>query len=176
MNLTFRNALHAPSLSANLVSVSQFDKAGYYSTFGGGEVTIRKGEGGAPLLSGRGSAGMYVLEAKTTHANISTANPASLGDWHRRMVHGSPDTIEEMCSKNLVDGLDITDHKLGGKCISCRDGRHHTRPYDGHSNPNVPPLHLVAFDLWGPARVATPGDNLYMMVFVDSGTSHKHTA
>jgi hypothetical protein len=81
-----------------------------------------------------------------------------------------------MASKGLVSGLDITDHTLDGKCIACRAGRQHTRPYDGHSEPDVPPLDLVAFDLWGPSRVASPGGNIYMMVFVDSGTSHKHTA
>ncbi|KAJ7623973.1 hypothetical protein DFH06DRAFT_1340299 [Mycena polygramma] len=44
VHVTFTNALHAPSLSANLVSVSQLDKAGCYSTFGGGEVSVRDGD------------------------------------------------------------------------------------------------------------------------------------
>ncbi|KAJ7623972.1 hypothetical protein DFH06DRAFT_1008743, partial [Mycena polygramma] len=110
---------------------------------------------------------MYVLEAENTHANISTAKPTSLENWHRRMAHASPAVIEEMRTKGLVDGLDITDHKLDGKCIACRAGRQHTRPYDGHTEADVPPLHLVAFDLWGPARVASPGGNRYLMKIVD---------
>lgn len=85
----------------------------------------------------------------------------------------SPATIEEMRTKGLVDGLDMTDHKLDGKCVACRAGRQHTRPYDGHTDTHVPPLHLVAFDLWGPARVASPGGNRYLMKIVDSGTGHK---
>jgi hypothetical protein len=160
----------------NLVSVSQFDNAGYYSTFGGGEVEITEGKAGEMILSGRGSVGMYVLESNTTYANLSTANPTTLENWHRRMAHVSPAVIEEMRTKKLVDGLDITDHNLDSKCLSCRAGRQHTHPYDSHTDTNVPPLHLVVFDLWGLSRVASPGGNTYMMVIVDSGTTQKHTA
>ncbi|KAF7353204.1 Gag-Pol polyprotein [Mycena sanguinolenta] len=39
-----------------------------------------------------------------------------------------------------------------------------------------PPLDLVAFDLFGPSRVASRGGNTYMMIIVDSVTGHKHTA
>jgi hypothetical protein len=65
VHITFANALHAPTLSANLVSVSQLDTAGCYSTFGGGGAIIREGSVGETILEGRGSAGMYVLEATT---------------------------------------------------------------------------------------------------------------
>ncbi|KAF7371645.1 Gag-Pol polyprotein [Mycena venus] len=176
VHITFLNALHAPSLSANLVSVSQFDKAGYYSMFGSRGVIIREGTAGAITLQGHGSDGMYILETANAFANISTAQPTSLKTWHRRLVHGSPHTIEEMRNKNLVSGLDITNHALDGKCLTCQAGRQHTRTYDRYSEPDVPPLDLVAFDLWGPSCAASPGRNIYMMFFVDSGTSHKHTA
>jgi hypothetical protein len=155
VHLTFMNALHAPSLSANLVSVSQFDKAGYYLTFGGGSVVIREGGAGETILKGCGSAGMYVLQATEIYANISTAQPTSLKNWHRRLVHGSPGTIEEMRSNNLVSGLDITDHALDGRCLSCRAGRQHTHPYDGKSDANIPPLDLVTFSAMRP-REAPP--------------------
>src|ERR1700761_939911 len=68
VHLTFKNALHAPSLAANLISVSQLDVAGYYSTFGGGNVDICEGSYGQTILNGRGSAEMYVIEAVDTHA------------------------------------------------------------------------------------------------------------
>ncbi|KAJ6479829.1 hypothetical protein C8R45DRAFT_1156024 [Mycena sanguinolenta] len=57
-HITFRNALHTPSLSANLISVSQLDKAGCYSVFGSGGVIIRQGEAGEEILKGRGSGGI----------------------------------------------------------------------------------------------------------------------
>ncbi|KAF7372248.1 Gag-Pol polyprotein [Mycena venus] len=176
VNITFKNALHAPSLSANLISVSQLDKAGYWSKFGGGEVGVYEGKDGMMLLRGRGSDGMYILDVDNTHAKISTTKPVDLAKWHGRMVHGDVDTIREMHAKGLVDNLDITNMTVEGKCISCRAGCQHARPYDGHTDPNAPPLELVAFDLWGPLRVASPGGNIYMMLIVDSGSSHKYVA
>ncbi len=72
VTLTFKNALHAPSLSASLISISQFDRSGYYSLFGGGEVIITMGRSGKPILHGRGSAGMYVLDPCDNFALLLT--------------------------------------------------------------------------------------------------------
>ncbi|KAJ7923920.1 hypothetical protein B0H13DRAFT_2315925 [Mycena leptocephala] len=146
VHITFKNALHAPSLSANLVSVSQFDKAGYWSKFGGGEVCVQEGEGGMTLLRGRGSDGMYVLDVDNTHAKISTANPVD----------------QEMAPADARSRANASAAE---------------RVVNTHAHTTVltlPPLELVAFDLWGPCRVASPGGNVYMMPIVDSGTSHKH--
>ncbi|PBK93560.1 hypothetical protein ARMGADRAFT_1101663 [Armillaria gallica] len=41
------------------------------------------------------------------------------------------------------------------------------------ADPNINPLELVATDLWGPSRTASPSGKTYMMIFVDSGTSFK---
>jgi len=43
--ITYTQALHTPTLNANLISVSAFDKAGLTTTFGGGCGVIRKGDG-----------------------------------------------------------------------------------------------------------------------------------
>ena len=34
--LVFENALHAPDLTSNLISINRFDQAGFNITFGGG--------------------------------------------------------------------------------------------------------------------------------------------
>ncbi|KAF7372293.1 Gag-Pol polyprotein [Mycena venus] len=160
VNITFKNALHAPSLSANLISVSQLDKAGYWSKFGGGEVGVYEGKDGMMLLRGRGSDGMYILDVDNTHAKISTTKPVNLAKWHGRMVHSDVDTIREMHAKGLVDNLDITNMTVEGKCISCRAGRQHARPYDGHTDP----MHLRWN--WWPSIFGVPC----------VGSSHKYVA
>ena len=43
--ITYTRALHTPTLNANLISVSAFDKAGLTTTFGDGHGVIRKGDG-----------------------------------------------------------------------------------------------------------------------------------
>ncbi len=174
ITLTFKNALHAPSLSANLISVSQFDRGGYYSLFGGGRVVITKGLGGTPILHGRGSSGMYVLDSSQSVAMLSTSAPVDLQTWHRRFAHSDVERIREMAAKGLVDDLRITNLTVDGRCPDCQAGRQHTRPYDNHTDPDVPPLGLVAMDLWGPSRTPSVGGNIYMMIIVDSGTSYKY--
>src|SRR5271168_4224280 len=59
--VTYTRALHTPSLNANLISISAFDKAGLITTFSNGQGTIRKADG-TVVLAGRNVNGMYILE------------------------------------------------------------------------------------------------------------------
>jgi len=59
--VTYTHALHTPTLNANLISVSAFDRAGLTTTFGDGRGIIRKRDGTA-VLTGRGEKGMYVVD------------------------------------------------------------------------------------------------------------------
>lgn len=184
VKITFKNALHAPSLAANLISVSALDAAGLFTTFGGGRAVIHKGDG-QEIFSGRGTDGMYVLDPEFgpsssrpsgPTAMSSRSSPAPLHQWHRRFVHASPEMITAMEKADLVDGLKgaITDYNIEGKCEDCILARQTRRPFDVPTNPNVRPLELVAIDLWGPSRTQSVGGKVYMMNIVDSGTSFKH--
>jgi len=125
--IMYTRALHTPTLNANLISVSAFNKAGLTTTFGGGRGVIRKGDGSI-VLSGRGERGMYVLDAIDNNVGNIPGDPLAMGSlsqsipleqWHRRFSHCSPLTIQEMGSGNLVDGLKISDTNLCGKCEDC---------------------------------------------------------
>ena len=61
-NMTYTCALHAPTLSANLVSVSAFDKAGLIMTFGNGKGITQRADGTIVLVSQNVNR-MYILEA-----------------------------------------------------------------------------------------------------------------
>src|SRR5258705_11144826 len=58
----YTHALHTPTLNANLISVSAFDRAGLTTTFGGGYGVVCKVDRTA-VLSGKGEKGMYVVDA-----------------------------------------------------------------------------------------------------------------
>ena len=176
--ITYTRALHTPTLNANLISVSTFDKAGLTTTFGDGRGVIRKRDGDA-VLTGRGEKGMYVVDVLGREATIamsSLSQPTSLEQWHRRLAHCSPSTIQEMTNKDLVDGLNVTETSLRGKCEDCILGRQTCRPFDEETEKNLPPLELVSFDLWGPSRVQSAGGKVYFMPIIDGGTSYKHGA
>jgi hypothetical protein len=178
-NITYTRALHAPSLSANLVSVSSLDAAGLTTTFGQGRGVTRKPDG-TVVLAGRMTNGMYILDPidtnslNTTTAMTSLSQSTPLEQWHRRFTHCSPLTIQDMADKNLVDGLKISEMTLTGKCEDCILGRQTRRPFDGTTEKDMPPLHLVSFDLWGPSRVPSIGGKTFLMIIVDAGTSVKH--
>ena len=184
--LTYTRAIHTPTLSANLVSVSTFDKAGLTIIFEGGRAVIQKKDGTA-VLSARCVRGMYVVDEATEDvpqvgsqdtplAMSSVSQPATLEQWHHCLAHCSPLTITEMLKADLIDGLNISDNDLRGKCENCVVGRQTRRPFDGKTETNLDPLELVSFDLWGPSQVQSAGGKVYFMVLVDGGTSYKHGA
>ena len=178
--ITYTRALHTPALNANLISISALDKAGFTTTFGNGQGVTRKADG-TIVLTGKGVNGMYLLEEvddapNDTVAMLSTSQPTSLEQWHRRLTHCSPLTIQEMAGKNLVDGLQISGMTLSGKCEDCILGRQTRRPFDGTTEKDLNPLELVSFDLWGPSRVQSAGGKIYLMIIVDAGTSFKYGA
>src|ERR1700678_1005050 len=175
--VTYTCALHTPSLNANLISISAFDKAGLTTTFTDGQGTIRKGDG-TIVLAGRNVNGMYILETidDIPLAMSSVSQPTSLEQWHRRLTHCSPLTIKEMAANQLVDGLKLSGTELTGKCEDCILGRQTRRPFDGETEKGLGPLDLVSFDLWGPSRVQSAGGKIYLMLIVDAGTSTKYGA
>jgi hypothetical protein len=178
--VTYTRALHTPSLNSNLVSVSALDRAGLVITFGHDQGVARRADG-TTILSGKGVSGMYLLEPLDNAPNpplamSSLSQTTSLEQWHRRLAHCSPKTIQEMSVNNLVDGLKISGTTLNGKCEDCVLGRQTRRPFDGMTEKDLKPLDLVSFDLWGPSRVQSAGGKLYLMIIIDAGTSYKYGA
>ncbi len=71
VKLTFKNALHSPSLAANLISISALDKAGLSTVFTDGKAVV-KDKSGHELFVGCGSEGMYVLESAPSPQALSS--------------------------------------------------------------------------------------------------------
>ena len=120
---------------------------------------------------------MYIV--KTNHlprAMGSLLNDTSLEQWHRRLSHCSPATIQDMAKGKLIDGLRVSADSTHGKCEDCILERQSRRPFDGESDKNLDPLELVVFDLWGPSRTQSGGGKLYFMPIIDAGSSYKHGA
>jgi hypothetical protein len=141
ISVVFENAIHAPDLNHNLISIGRLDKAGCYSVFGGGGMTCLNREGN-PFLSGNnaGSEGtMYEVEiypptgpihqknqtkpspsivaAKEAHKRVlvfatrSHNKPTDIDTWHRRLGHVGYSVIERMGREQLVKGMDVTTYE-----------------------------------------------------------------
>jgi GAG-pre-integrase domain len=174
-SITYTRALHTPALNANLISISSFDRAGLTTTFANGQGIIRKSDG-TLVLAGKHVNGIYLLETvdNIPFAMNSMSQPTSLEQWHRRLTHCSPLTIQEMATTQLVDGLKLSEKNVTGKCEDCILGHQTHRPFDGETEKDLNPLDLVFFDLWGPSRVQSAREKVYLMIIVNTGTSHKY--
>ena len=109
-------------------------------------------------------------------AMTSLSKPTSLKQWHQRLTHCSPLTIQDMAKNKLVDGLTISELSITGKCEDCIVGRQTRRPFDGTTEKDLAPLDLVAFDLWGPSRTQSVRGKVYLMIIINAGTSYKYGA
>ena len=136
--ITYTQALHTPTLNVKLVSISALDKAGLTSTFGNGKGVTRKANGSIVLMSQKIN-GMYLLETveglpTNPMAMTSLSQPTSLEQWHQCLTHCSSLTIKDMVNKGLVDGLDVSEASISGKCKNCIMGRQTCCLFDGETD------------------------------------------
>jgi GAG-pre-integrase domain len=123
-SITYTRTLHTPALNTNLIFISSFDKDGLTTTFANGQGIIRKSDG-TLVLAGKHVNGMYLLKTidNIPFAMNSMSQPTSLEQWHRRLTHCSLLTIQEMATKQLVNGLKLFEKNVTGKCKDCILGR-----------------------------------------------------
>jgi hypothetical protein len=175
--LTFRDALHAPDVTANLISISRLDLAGWDIVFGGRKTRFFKDK--KEIFRGILKNGLYLVGGSFI-SNIPTAltarslrSPGDIALWHHRFGHFGIGRIVE-ASKH-VNGLEITSKDIIGKCEDCIIGNQKRRPYDEDIIPETEVLRLTNIDIWGPARVQSTGGAFYAMKFHDSGSSHRRS-
>jgi len=187
ITLSFKDAMHTPDLSHNLISIGKLDKGGCYSVFGGSGVTFISKDN-RPFLQGRGVGTMYEVDvfpmtgptaqkgnapatfvpaAQVAHSNVmafatkSHDRPTDIDTWHRRLGHVGYSIIERMAvTKDLVDGMSVTTLKRGpGMCEDCIMGKQTRRPFDDNEKRRENVLELVHIDLWGPSRTQSNSGN-----------------
>ncbi|RDB21876.1 Retrovirus-related Pol polyprotein from transposon TNT 1-94 [Hypsizygus marmoreus] len=170
--LTFENALHAPNLTHNLLSIGCLDRKGCSVLFGRGSATFYN-PGGIPFMRGEAhNTTMYRLDFVTTPAALSARSntrPTDIETWHRRLGHVGESILQTMIRGNLVEGLDVTKKTTHGRCEDCIMGKHARRPFDEVVIPESRVNERACFDLWGPARVPTTSGKTYMMLGADQG-------
>ncbi|KAF5365831.1 hypothetical protein D9757_014430 [Collybiopsis confluens] len=126
-------ALHTPSFAMNLLSIPAFDARGFVGSWGGRVMEVKHPKTGLTIVDGnlilsKGSRHLYQVNVITNtasalatgisvHAGAQSLNkPCSLAMWHNRFAHINTNVISLMKCRNLVDGLEITDGNLCGKC------------------------------------------------------------
>ncbi|KAF5370491.1 hypothetical protein D9757_013116 [Collybiopsis confluens] len=192
-------AKHVPSFGMNLISIPAMDQKGLRGEWGNGRFLVKDPASGKVVVDGylaarRGGNGLYrvtvVDELDSSHRSSpstlnspsstfvlastrnrsSRAKPCSLAMWHTRFGHADVNMIRLMAKRKLVDGLEVTDFELCGKCEPCLYAKAKRLPFDDVVIPSSEPLDRVSLDLWGPSRTKSLGGANYMLLICDDGT------
>jgi len=103
-------------------------------TFKDGKAIVELADG-SRVLSVVKSGSMYIVKIVqlSLEAFIAQSNwkPTSFDTWYWCLAYTGADTVHEMISKQLVDGLHIDgDLSIRGQCEDCIYGKHTSRPYN----------------------------------------------
>ncbi|KAF5367653.1 hypothetical protein D9757_010984 [Collybiopsis confluens] len=186
-------AKHTPSFGMNLISIPALDRKGLRGEWGDGRIMVKDPASGRCIIDGhlaakRSGNSLYrvnvidnldSLPALVTSPDStfvlassgkSRSNPCSLAMWHARFGHADVNMIRIMAKRGLVDGLEVTDYELCGKCEPCLFAKAKRLPFDDIVIPASEPLDRVSLDLWGPSRTRSLGGANYMLLACDDGT------
>lgn len=178
--VTFENAVHAPDLAANLVSISRLDADGVFVQVGNGSMVFLD-QSGKPFMRGTSTSGsLYELNllpcstsATAPIALFSTFGAVDAATWHRRLGHIGDGGLQKLASKDLVDGLNVKGPtSCPTFCLDCVYGKQARRPFTQWIEPEKDPLERVYIDVWGPAQVESIGGHRYYMSVDDGGSSY----
>lgn len=160
-----KDVLCVPSLTTNLLSVSELIKNGNNVIFDEKHCYIRD-KNDVLIATADLSDGVYKLRLETQHCML--AAPAVSGNlWHRRLAHLNSQDMKKM--RNIVDGLsyeqnfDITK----SQCTTCCEGKQARLPFSHVGERSTELLQRVHTDICGPMETRSLNGARYFILFVD---------
>ena len=170
------NVYYIPSLRSNIVSLGQATEAGCEVSMKDETLKLFDHSGQLMIQSTRSKNRLYkvVLQADTIQCLQITSSSDS-SKWHARLAHVNTETMRQMITKELVDGVpNITIEKQ--TCVSCLLGKQTRRSFPQSTSYRAKhPLELVHGDLCGPITPATPAHKRYIFVLIDYHTRYMWT-
>nr|KYP34572.1 Retrovirus-related Pol polyprotein from transposon TNT 1-94 [Cajanus cajan] len=178
VSLTLHNLLYVPTITKNLISVSQFCKDNsvffeFHSTF----CLVKSQDSNETLLLGVvGPDGLYQFpslllprhpSAVLPSAHTVSSNSVSYATWHSRLGHAHNDVIKSVFK---LCNFPIINKSVSDFCTSCCLGKSHKLPSQLSKTVYHTPFELIYSDLWGPAPVLSDNGYQYYVTLVDAHT------
>lgn len=179
--MTIKNVLYVPGLGKNLISIAAVTELGWKVTFTGSQVQFNHSNNETVMVGKRVGKTLYLLDISprnpsdnTTESAFVSSTSISLTMWHRRLAHINPRTIIQMASKNLVDGLNMTDTDIPQHpCAACSFGKQKRSSFPAGRTRASYPGELIHSDLCGPMEKASPSGFLYFALFIDDFSGYR---
>ncbi|RHN41157.1 putative RNA-directed DNA polymerase [Medicago truncatula] len=162
--LILSNTLCVPSVTQNLVSVSQLCQTNDVSIeFFPWHFEVKELQTGEVLLRGLNEDNVYKFNPNSTIPQTSVATTAtSLQLWHHRLGHPAP--------KPLLHALKTNKVPFTGSfnaCHNCFSNKSHKLPFSKSTISSNYPLEIVYSDVWGPAPFNSIDGFRYYVIFID---------
>jgi hypothetical protein len=172
-NESFKNVLHIPKFSVNLLFVYQMKNSGTGKkfVFTPNSVDIYDLKTNSRVATGEGNhqSRLYTFSEfiEPDSSLLLTHADESSRIWHERFVHLNFSYIQQLIKKILFDGLpDI--HFSKGVCEGCVLGKHPEEKFDkGKSQRAYTPLDMIHSDLMGPFPYPSINKVRFVLIFVD---------
>lgn len=158
-----RNVLYVPSLTTNLLSVSQMAKNGCEIKFEKDSCKIYQNR--KLILTASQHNNMYVLkDSSGTSALLSKVDEHDINLWHQRMGHLNFIDLQKIVDS--AEGVEIS--KKGNQiCTICMEGKMSRVPFKNTGTRASEPLQLIHTDLCGPMETSSVGGAKYYVTFID---------
>jgi hypothetical protein len=165
--LTLRNVIYAPGMSATLISMGKLDADGFDMRIRAGELSIKAPDGtlcgSVPRVDG-----LYRLGGSPASPAALSATTLTLYELHRRLGHRNYAALLDMLRNRRLSGISVTDHTQV-ECRECRMAKATRAPI---ARLRLSPLATEYgehrhMDVWGPAATATVNHARYFLMIVD---------
>ncbi|GJS71590.1 retrovirus-related pol polyprotein from transposon TNT 1-94 [Tanacetum coccineum] len=136
------------------------------------EIMFKNLEGG-DLLTGSRESNLYTISISELSASspvclTSKATSTKSWLWHRRLSHLNFGTINQLTSKDLVDGLPKFKYDNDHLCLACEQGKRKKASFPSKLVPSTESkLELLHMDLYGPMRIESINGKKYILLIVD---------
>ena len=167
-DIKIKNVLHVPDLGYQLLSVQNWDLAGYSTVFENKTCVIKDKH--TILATGTLKNGLYKLDVEridTRHVKALAAR--TLRSLHEQLAHVSPGVISKMKQLGLIDAPFLEEKDVKDFfCQGCMTGKGHRDPFPKKSSSkSTKLLELIHSDVSGPMETPSFGGSNYFVTFID---------
>lgn len=165
-HITVRNVLCVPSLTTNLLSVSELIKNGNHVIFESNHCYIRDKNNGLVATADL-SEGVYKLRLQSQSCLLAAQADSEML-WHRRLAHINSQDMHKM-RNGVVDGLsyDSTHDITKSQCTTCCEGKQTRLPFTHVGERSTETLHRIHTDICGPMETNSLNGARYFLLFID---------
>lgn len=172
-SLPLSSILHVPTLSHNLLSISQITKnLNCLDIFSPTFCLFQDLQTKEQIGHGKESGGLHYLDSKLLDPQIRSGYQVSTEKayaevwlWHKRLGHPSFQYLQ-----HLFNSLFARVHVSNFHCETCIFAKSHSASFPVSSNKSHVPFPLIHFDVWGPFHVPTYTGAKYFVSFIDDCT------